>query len=295
MNIYKIINEEYARFLKEEYDENVYETFFEKEQTIKNNIFGDFLYKNNSDFTKHVYWKLIPYLRLKKIWEDYISKGFIRDEKGLNMIKGIMIANTIKVGIFTMLAGHTQESPDDDFEENIGYFIDDQLNCLFKPDKNDKNQLENPENPNKEKPEPHQEPCRTTVVPYIQRLFNENNELGRNELKELINDDLIGKFYDYYAGDKDNKLGGFVSDYGLKPLQKLLFQLMKTQESKEELVLIDRMLNVLHQRSDIASWFVEGGSNALSQLSGYETPDEESGGYDTKSVISGRYNMSDYN
>ena len=30
----------------------------------------------------------------------------------------------------------------------------------------------------------------------------------------------------------------------------------------------DRMLNVVHQRSDIAEWFVEGGSRALAQLSG---------------------------
>ena len=48
------------------------------------------------------------------------------------------------------------------------------------------------------------------------------------------------------------------------------------------------MLNVAHQRSDLASWFVQGGSQALSQLSGYGDP--ESG----ESVISGKYNMSDY-
>jgi hypothetical protein len=31
------------------------------------------------------------------------------------------------------------------------------------------------------------------------------------------------------------------------------------------------MLNVVHQRSDIADWFVEGGSSALSQLSSSPT------------------------
>jgi hypothetical protein len=34
------------------------------------------------------------------------------------------------------------------------------------------------------------------------------------------------------------------------------------------------MLNVLHQRSDIANWFVEGGSHALAQLSGYDRGEE---------------------
>jgi len=44
----------------------------------------------------------------------------------------------------------------------------------------------------------------------------------------------------------------------------------------------------------LTSWFIQGGSNSLSDLSGYEIPDEEAGGYDTKSAISGRYNMGDY-
>jgi len=44
----------------------------------------------------------------------------------------------------------------------------------------------------------------------------------------------------------------------------------------------------------LTSWFIQGGSNSLSDLSGYEIPDEEAGGYDTKSAIFGRYNMGDY-
>jgi hypothetical protein len=31
------------------------------------------------------------------------------------------------------------------------------------------------------------------------------------------------------------------------------------------------MLNVVHPRSDMASWFIEGGSHALAQLSGSPT------------------------
>ena len=61
-----------------------------------------------------------------------------------------------------------------------------------------------------------------------------------------------------------------LSDYGLKPLHKLLVQLRKEFDPSKKLPILDKMLNVVHQRSDIASWFVEGGSSALSQLSGME-------------------------
>lgn len=59
-----------------------------------------------------------------------------------------------------------------------------------------------------------------------------------------------------------------ISDYGLKPLHKLLVQLRKEMDPSKKLPILDKMLNVVHQRSDIASWFVEGGSEALSDLSG---------------------------
>ncbi len=61
-----------------------------------------------------------------------------------------------------------------------------------------------------------------------------------------------------------------ISDYGLKPLHKLLAQLRKEIDPSKKLPILDKILNVVHQRSDIASWFVEGGSSALSQLSGME-------------------------
>ena len=83
-------------------------------------------------------------------------------------------------------------------------------------------------------------------------------------------------------------MGGFISDYGLNPLLTLLGKLLRSEVAEESLVIIDKMLNVVHMRSDIASWFVEGGSDALSSLSGYTGKKEMS------STISGQYKMSDY-
>lgn len=81
----------------------------------------------------------------------------------------------------------------------------------------------------------------------------------------------MAEYMDEYFGDWILDDGQWrISDYGLKPLQKLLVQLRKELDPSKKLPILDKMLNVVHQRSDIAAWFVEGGSSALSQLSGME-------------------------
>jgi len=101
------------------------------------------------------------------------------------------------------------------------------------------------------------------------------------------------KFFEYYLTDpKSGHL--YITDYGLTPIMTQASKLYIEDNPIQKVVLIDSILNIAHQRSDLASWFIQGGSRALSDLRGYEIPDEEAGGYDTKSAISGRYKMSDY-
>jgi len=70
--------------------------------------------------------------------------------------------------------------------------------------------------------------------------------------------------------------GGWrITDYGLERLRDLAAQLIEAETPERKLVALDMMLNVAHQRSDLASWFVEGGSRTLSELSGEERPSEE--------------------
>jgi len=57
--------------------------------------------------------------------------GVVRDTKGLDMITDILIDNSIKIIVITELCGHTPNSPEDDYEEYLEYFIDDQLNCVL--------------------------------------------------------------------------------------------------------------------------------------------------------------------
>ena len=126
-------------------------------------------------------------------------------------------------------------------------------------------------------------------IEHIEKIFTENI------LKVTINTELAGhertdpkeewmEFFDGMEQEEKERMAEYmdeyfgdwildggqwrISDYGLKPLHKLLVQLRKEMDPSKKLPILDKMLNVVHQRSDIASWFVEGGSSALSQLSG---------------------------
>ena len=82
-------------------------------------------------------------------------------------------------------------------------------------------------------------------------------------------DVLLEKWY--YVYSEDPKSGhNYISDYGLEPLERLLETLLDEEDINKKIPIIDRILEVAHPRSDLAGWLVQGGSAALSQLSGYE-------------------------
>ena len=57
------------------------------------------------------------------------------------------------------------------------------------------------------------------------------------------------------------------SDYGIEPLEELINQYNRNMKSEEVLVLINKILDVTHQRGDLASIFIEGGSKSLTKIS----------------------------
>lgn len=60
------------------------------------------------------------------------------------------------------------------------------------------------------------------------------------------------------------------SDLGLEPLEKILDEETPDMDANDILLLINRCLNVVHPRNDLASAFVEGGSESCSEISGQE-------------------------
>lgn len=57
------------------------------------------------------------------------------------------------------------------------------------------------------------------------------------------------------------------SDYGLSPLFKIVSQYNDNTSPEDTLVLINKALDVTHQRGDLASAFIQGGSATLSKIS----------------------------
>lgn len=69
--------------------------------------------------------------------------------------------------------------------------------------------------------------------------------------------------------------GWRLSDYGIDKLFILCAAMSETTESAEILMLCDLIMNVAHQRSDLASWFVAGGTRTLSELADGVRPSDK--------------------
>jgi hypothetical protein len=89
-----------------------------------------------------------------------------------------------------------------------------------------------------------------------------------------------GEFIDmlYQSGIEEDEIDGFedfavdedgnwrISDYALDKLIGLAIDILGSDDSDKKLVVIDKLLNVVHARSDLSSWFVRGGQSTLNQL-----------------------------
>lgn len=64
--------------------------------------------------------------------------------------------------------------------------------------------------------------------------------------------------------------GGHIrmSDYAMDDLEQDAARILESESAEDKLVNIDRALNRIHMRSDIAGWFLKGGSNDLNKLAG---------------------------
>jgi hypothetical protein len=65
---------------------------------------------------------------------------------------------------------------------------------------------------------------------------------------------------------EDEKGNWYLSDYAWKQLDPLYVKLFKAETPEQQLYLVDRVLNVVHARSDLASYFVEGGARTLNEI-----------------------------
>lgn len=81
---------------------------------------------------------------------------------------------------------------------------------------------------------------------------------------EIEYDEKTDEKLTYYIVDKYGQYR--LSDYALEPLQVLAGKIIEAETPEKKLLFLDMVLNVIHQRSDIASWFIKGGRESLDEL-----------------------------
>lgn len=92
------------------------------------------------------------------------------------------------------------------------------------------------------------------------------NVMGEN-LEEKYGRDV---FQDDNSFFDDDKGAWRLSDYALDPLVNAWAKLENAKTAEQQLQAVDFILNIVHARSDLASWFVQGGTRTLNSLAGYK-------------------------
>lgn len=150
---------------------------------------------------EYQYFSVIKAHKIKKVWQEFADTSQVYDTKAIDHMEDIMLRNTVKLRINTIISGHTPTNGEQWASDKLG--------------------------------------------------------------REVTEEDT-DKYWEYCFNPKQGQYN--ISDYGLDKLEALLIELMVTTSYEEKLVYIDRMLNVIHMRSDLASYFIEGGRYTLNEL-----------------------------
>ena len=201
-------------------------------------------------------WKVISFELIKRIWMEYAQYKLIRHEqmeRKLSQMSDLVVTNIVKLYVNTVLAGHTSE-PIEDCANEGGY--------CFKPEGAQGKALQKPDEEIKET-DPSLFPVQY-IPPEFTFKVGDYDKDKECEILPFTKDEYQELSMDYIY---DENWGQWrISDYAMEPLIKLANELLMEHTAEEQLILIDRVFNVVHPRGDIASLFVKGGSRVLSEL-----------------------------
>lgn len=189
------------------------------------------LYSFNDDRNGKQNWgPLINPAMYKKALDEYTTYGKLMRFPSSYIYQwiGIIMRNTAQLIANTELAGHSQWFPIDDFEDFLPSYFGTEDYGYVDGD---------------------------TI-----HFKDENGE----ECEEYVLDfcDRIGLYGWMVAPDGSEAW----SDYGLEPLHKLISEYNETKSPEEVLVLINKILDITHQRGDMSSIFIQGGKNSLNNI-----------------------------
>jgi len=84
--------------------------------------------------------------------------------------------------------------------------------------------------------------------------------------EDMIEDEFDELFEDFEWFACDEKCNWRISDYGIEKIGNYVMAILTEDDYNKKMAYIDMVLSVVHQRSDLSSWFVEGGYNTLQGL-----------------------------
>jgi len=242
----KILIREYInRILTEEVD--TIDDWYSLENELTRDIF--YMIKNHEKIT----FELMPKTQYLNALKEFMKYGsFMRfPERVIFGWKQLLLENIAKLEILTSIAGHTAHFPYDDFYDTFDSEKEIETNQydLFTGG------IEN----------------KTIDGEFTKWAKEKYEETGDKKYIKKYQFNPIYEFLDeVYKMDEVLPLfsnGQWVlSDYGLKPLFELGEEIIKQKDPDEIIVTINRILDVAHQRSDIAELFIEGGSKSLTAI-----------------------------
>jgi hypothetical protein len=237
--IRKIIRECVEKLQKEEFETS--EDWYYYFDELTRDIFGMIKYKEKVTFN------VMPKEQYHNALKDFVKHAdpgkpgeFFRfPVKYVFQWKQLILENIAKLDVLTAIGGHTPHFPFEEFYDTFDY--------------NQKTGEDRGGNFSK---------------------------WCKKKYKETKNEDYI-KNYNFSAADQflnevchiDDYLPTFsngawlLSDFGLKPLLDLGAEIINQTDPNEIIVTISRVLDIVHQRSDLAEIFIEGGSKSLDYIS----------------------------
>lgn len=235
----------FETFIKEEYhvslnnysDVDFYD-MSDNYQDLSHNMTRELLMKIN-DGDKIVF-KVINNIQYKNALVEFTKYGeFFRfPSKIIYGWKDLITENVFKLASLTEIHGHTQHFPFDEFYDVFDYGDD-----------------------GTERSGEFSKWCKMKFKETGDDDYNRDYDFNAcyEFLEEVKNiDDVTPQFSNGHH---------VLSDYATEPLENLCVELDIVKSPEEIIVVINKILDVTHQRSDIAELFIKGGSDSLDIIS----------------------------
>ena len=141
-------------------------------------------------------WEVFSAARLKRIYEDFVKRGFVRDQAGLMKLADLIVKNVARLHVNTVLSGHSAINP----------------------------------------------------VEYVEAY----RDISIEEADKIA------------AWIPEHRY----SDFAMKPLVGDAMMILSAFSDTDRMLAVDRAINRIHRRGDIAAFFIDGGFTTLNALAG---------------------------